>query len=392
MKRSVLMMVLLVFGLWMISSAFAAEDEWGVITIPKGKTVHLGFSAALTGDYANLGLDEQNGVTLALEDKKSEVLGFKIELLSNDDQCEGSPAMAIAEKLAADPQFVGLIGYMCSGGSIPASKTLEKYGFSMISPSSTAAEYTARGMKNVFRTCFNDSAQGKVAGEYAANVLKLKTAAVLHDKSQYGQPIAENFKKTFESLGGKAVAVEGVTRGDKDFRPILTKIKPMNPQAVYFGGMAAEGALVARQMKDIGIQKALFISDDGCYSVPDFIEGAAPASDGAYITFARPAGEEYKKWEDRFVKRFGNKPVTFAPQAYDATIAILMAIEKVGKVQADGSLVIGKKALADAIRGVSFDGVTGKVGFTETGDSQSTVVVWQAQLKDKQFVIAPGQK
>ena len=389
MKKSLLLMVLVVLGLSVIS-AYAADDEWGVITIPKGKTIHLGFSAALTGDYANLGLDEQNGVMLALEDKKSEVLGFKIDLISNDDQCEGSPAMAIAEKMVADPQFIGLIGYMCSGGSIPASKTLEKHGYSMISPSSTAAEYTARGMKNVFRTCFNDAAQGKVAAEYAAKVLKVKTAAVLHDKSQYGQPIAENFKNTFESLGGKAVAFEGVTRGDKDFRPILTKIKPMNPQAVYFGGMAAEGALVMRQMRDVGIQKAVYISDDGCYSVPDFIEGAGEASDGAYITFARPAGESYKKWEDRFVARFKGKPVTFAPQAYDATLAILMAVEKVGKVQADGSLVIGKKALADAIRSVEFEGATGKVGFTETGDSRSTVVVWQVQKKE--FVIAPGQE
>jgi branched-chain amino acid transport system substrate-binding protein len=388
MKKCLLLVLVSVLSFG-VMSAFAA-DEWGEITIPKDKPLHLGFSAALTGDYANLGLDEKNGVILALEDLNSTVLGFKVDLLAEDDQCEGSPSMAIAEKFSADPQFVGLIGYMCSGGSIPASKTYEKNGFSMISPSSTAAEYTARGMKNVFRTCFNDAAQGKVAAEYAAKVLKVKNAAVLHDKSQYGQPIAENFKTTFESLGGKVVAFEGVTRGDKDFRPILTKIQPMNPQAVYFGGMAAEGALVARQMREIGIQKASFISDDGCYSVPDFIQGAGDASDGAYIAFARPAGESYKAWEARFIKRFGNPPVTFAPQAYDAAVAMLKAVEAVGKVQADGSLVIGKKALSDAIRSVAFDGATGKVAFTETGDSQSTVVIWQVQ--NKQFVIAPGQE
>ena len=389
MKKAVVLLTLLVFGL-SLTSAFAADDEWGVITIPKGQSIHLGFSAALTGDYANLGLDEQNGVMLALEDKKSEVLGFKVELLVEDDQCEGSPAMAIAEKFSADPQFIGIIGHMCSGSSIPASKTFEKNGFSMISPSSTAAEYTARGMKNVFRTCFNDAVQGTVAAKYAANVLKIKTAVVLHDKSQYGQPIADNFKATFESLGGKVLAFEGVTRGDKDYRPILTKIKPMNPQVVYFGGMAAEGSLVARQMRDVGIEKAIYMSDDGCYSVPDFIEGAGDASDGAYVTFARPAGEAYKAWEEKFAARFGNKPVTFAPQAYDATLAILMAVETAGKVQEDGSLVIGKKALADAIRGITFEGATGKVGFVENGDSQSEVVVWQ--VKDKQFVIAPGQE
>ncbi len=387
MKKCVAMLTLLVLGLG-VSLAFAA-DEWGDITIPKGEDLHLGFSAALTGDYANLGLDEQHGVELALKDKGSEVLGFKVELLVEDDQCEGSPAMAIAEKFSADPQFVGIIGHMCSGSSIPASKTFEKHNFSMISPSSTAADYTARGMQNVFRTCFNDAAQGTVGARYATNILKMKTAVVLHDKSQYGQPIADNFRKTFAELGGKVLTFEGVTRGDKDFRPVLTKIKPMNPQLVYFGGMAAEGALVMRQMRDVGITKAVYMSDDGCYSVPDFIEGAGAASEGAYITFARPAGEEYTKWAARFEAAVGNPPVTFAPQSYDAAMAMLMAIEKVGKVQDDGSLMIGKKALADAIRSLKFEGATGTVGFTETGDSLSEVVVWQ--VKDKKFVIAPDQ-
>jgi branched-chain amino acid transport system substrate-binding protein len=213
---------------------------------------------------------------------------------------------------------------------------------------------------------------------------------VLHDKSSYGQPIAETFKSTFEGLGGKVVTFEGVTRGDKDFRPILTKIKAMNPQLVYFGGMAAEGSLVARQMKEVGLTKALYMSDDGCYSVPDFIEGAGDASDGAYVTFARPAGAELEAWSKRFEERFGNPPVVFAPQSYDAANALLLAIEKVGQVQDDGSLLIGKKALADAVRSLEFKGATGTVGFTETGDSLSEVIVWK--VVNKEFVIAPEQE
>jgi branched-chain amino acid transport system substrate-binding protein len=307
-----------------------------------------------------------------------------------DDQCDGPPAMAIAEKFSADPKFVGLIGHMCSPSSIPASKTYEKYGFSMISPSSTAAEYVGRGMQNVFRTCFSDALQGEVGAQYASDVLNIKVAAVLHDKSSYGQPIAETFFSTFEALGGKVITFEGVTRGDKDFRPILTKIRAMNPQLVYFGGMAAEGALIARQMKEVGLENAIYMSDDGCYSVPDFIEGAGDASDGAYITFAQPKSGEYDVWAARFEEKFGGPPVTFAPQSYDATLAILKAIEQVGQVQDDGSLMIGKKALADAIRAIEFEGITGKVGFTESGDSKGGVVVYQVQ--DKGFVVAPGQQ
>ena len=131
------------------------------------------------------------------------------------------------------------------------------------------------------------------------------------------------------------------------------------------------------------------MSDDGCYSVPDFIEGAGEASDGALITFAQPKGAEYEAWQKRFTEKFEHEPITFSPQAYDAAVALLMGIEKVGAVQDDGSLVIGKKALADAIRSLEFDGVTGKVGFTEEGNAKSGVVVYQ--VKDKAFVVAPGQ-
>jgi branched-chain amino acid transport system substrate-binding protein len=244
-------------------------------------------------------------------------------------------------------------------------------------------------MQNVFRTCFNDAVQGREGAEYAVNVLKLKTVAVLHDSTSYGRPIAETFKNTFESLGGNVLAFEGILRGHKDFRLILSKIKPAMPQLVYFGGTAPEGALIVRQMREIGMQNAYFMSDDGCYNVPDFIEAAGEASDGAYITFTQPKAEQYEAWEKRFMERFGNKPIAFAPQTYDATMAMLMAIETVGNLQDDGSLVIGKRALADTIRSLEFEGASGKVGFTDTGDSRSNVVVWQVQ--DQEFVIAPGQ-
>jgi branched-chain amino acid transport system substrate-binding protein len=269
MKKRILFTLLMVA---LSVTAGFAQDEWGTITIPKDQPIHLGFSAALTGDYANYGIDQQKGVELALEDVQNTVLGFKVELQAQDDQCEGAPAMAIAEKFCADPLFVGMVGFHCSGGSIPASKTLEKNGFSMVSPASTNAQLTARGMQNVFRTCFNDSVQAEVGAQYAANTLKLKTAVVLHDNSQYGQPLGQTFQAIFESLGGKVLAFEGVTRGDKDFRPILTKIKPMNPQIVYFGGMSAEAVLILRQMRDLGM-KAAFMSDDGCASVQDYRSG-----------------------------------------------------------------------------------------------------------------------
>ncbi|MBI4595887.1 MAG: branched-chain amino acid ABC transporter substrate-binding protein [Candidatus Tectomicrobia bacterium] len=350
-----------------------AQDEWGTTLIPKGENIKIGFAAALSGDYANLGIDEKNAAEMAVSEKKA-IAGHGINLMAEDDQCEGAPSVAIAEKFSANPLVVGVIGNMCSGGTIPASDIYSKHRITMISPSSTAIAVTNRGLKNLFRTCWNDAIQGKVAAQFAVNKLKVKNVAIIHDKSTYGQGLADEFKKVFEAGKGSVIAYEGLTRGDKDFTPVLTKIAPKKPELIYFGGMAAEAALIVRQMADVGL-KSKFMSDDGAHSEKDFIQAAGKSSEGCYVTFAKGGqGSKYEDWKKRFEAKYG-AIITFAPQTYDATMVLLTAIEKAAKAQPDGSLRIGKKALADAVRGIQYDGVTGKITFDENGDIAGAVVV-----------------
>lgn len=375
------------FGIVLLSFSFQAEaavkDEWGVITIPKGGAVKLGLGTALSGAYAKLGLDIKNGVEMAVKDKGS-ILGFPIELRVEDDQCEGAPSVAVAEKFGADPGIVGVVGYMCSGGSIPASDVHNKYKKVMISSSSTADALTARGLPVVFRTVWNDKIQGKAAAGFALKTLKVKKAAVVHDKSAYGQGLADEFKVHFEKGGRKTVAYEGIARGEKDFTPVLTKIKPKEPELIYFGGMAAEGALLVRQMKEVGL-KAAFMSGDGCYDVKDFIEASGGAAEGSYVTFAKsPEGAKYAEWKKRYEGKYG--PLgAFSAQGYDAAMILLSAIEKVAKKQPDGGLLIGKKALADAVRTIGYEGVTGRLSFDRRGDVLGAIVMVN-KVEGRQFV------
>ena len=374
-------------GVVLFTFSFSAEaaikDEWGVIAIPRGGAVKIGLGTTLSGAYAKLGLDIKNGVEMAVRDKGG-ILGFQIELKAEDDQCEGAPSVAVAEKFGADPGIVGVVGYMCSGGSIPASDVHNKYKKVMISPSSTADALTARGILVVFRTAWNDKIQGKAAAEFTLKTLKLKKAAIVHDKSAYGQGLADEFKVNFEKGGGKTVAYEGIARGEKDFTPVLTKIKPKDPELIYFGGMAAEGALLVRQMKEVGL-KAAFMSDDGCYDVKDFIEAAGGAAEGSYVTFAKsPEGEKFALWKKRYEAKYG--PLgAFSAQGYDAAMILLRAIEQAAKKQPDGSLLIGKKALADAVRSGKYEGVTGRLSFDQRGDVLGAIVVVN-KVEGKQFV------
>jgi len=354
----------------MVFSVFTAHaDEWGKITIPAGKPIKIALGAMLTGDYASLGIDIKNGAEMAVMDKGS-ILGHKVVLQSDDDGCSGPSSVAIAEKVCNDPLVVGMVGYMCSGGSKPASDVHNKYKVVMVSPSSTALELTARGIPIFFRTCWNDKIQAKRAAAFAKS-RGWTNVAILHDKSDYGQGLAEDFGKNIEEGGGKVLASEGITRGDKDFTPVLTKIKPKKPQLIYFGGMAAESVLIVRQMKRAGIRKAHFMSCDGSYTEKDFIQAGGKAANGAYITYAK---EPDPNWVKKYEAKYGPRQ-TFSPQAYDAANILMAAVAKAAKKQGDGSLVIGKKALRDAVKATRLDGITGKISFDIYGDRTGSVVV-----------------
>ncbi|MEW6664592.1 MAG: branched-chain amino acid ABC transporter substrate-binding protein [Thermodesulfobacteriota bacterium] len=369
MKRSVAVFLAMVILIVVRGGAAQAADEWGTITIPAGKPVKIALGAMLTGDYASLGLDIKNGAQMAVEEKKT-AAGHPIELQAEDDGCAGPPSVAIAEKMCNDPLVVGLVGYMCSGGSKPASDIHNKYKVVMVSPSSTALELTARSIPIFFRTCWNDRIQARRAAEFAVHK-GWKNVACIHDKSDYGQSLAEDFGKNVTALGGKVLASEGITRGDKDFSPVLTKIKPLKPQLLYYGGMAAEGVLIVRQMKRAGFGTTVFMSDDGCYTEKDFIQAGGTASTGAYVTYAK---EPDPAWVKRFEGRYGPRQ-TFSPQAYDATNILIAAVEKTAHKQADGSLLIGKKALRDAVAASQMYGITGKIAFDAQGDRTGSVVV-----------------
>jgi branched-chain amino acid transport system substrate-binding protein len=262
--------------------------------------------------------------------------------------------------------MVGVLGYMCSSGTIAASDVHNKYKQIEISASATSQDVTARGNPIIFRLCWNDKVQGKVAADF---VLKNKwtKAALIHDKSTYGQGLVDVFKETFTKGGGKVLAYEALTRGDKDFSPILTKIKPLNPEVVNFGGMVTEGTLLIRQMRRMGI-KSKFVGYEGVYSQKDFIDASGKAAIGAFATYSKtPETEIFAEWQKKFQAKYG-PPVAYAPHAYDSAKVLLMAVEKVAQKQGDGSLVIGKKALRDAVSATKYDGITGPVSFDQYGD------------------------
>ncbi len=333
-------------------------DEWGLITYAPGTQVKIGLSSALAGAYAVYGTDMLNGVTLAVEDFGSKLKGWDVIVEGGDDGCEGAPGVTVAEKFGADPTILGVVGPMCSPSTVPATEIYAEHHIVMITPSSTAVIVTARGFENIFRVVANDDLQAQVTVEHLYTDLGLKTLAVLHDQSIYGQGVAEAVKVKFEEAGGTVTDIQGITRGDTDFSAVISTILAGNPEAVYFGGMDAEGALLVSQLRGAGFE-GVFMGPDGIKSKPSFIDASGGAAEGGYATFGAVGGASgYDEWEARFTEKF-DAPVAYAPGSWDAATIILKAADAVAQIDADGNLVIGRKALADKIRATPYQGITG---------------------------------
>lgn len=366
-----------------------AADEWGTVTVKKGDTIKVGFSAALTGNLAPFGLDMQKGAQKAAVDfGKNIAPGFDIAIVSEDDLCSGPGGTTVANKFAADPQIVAAASFMCSGGEIPGTEITDKAHIVTISPSATAAKVVSRGLKTVFRTANSDNIQGAVDGDYLTKQLGLKTIAIIHDGSIYGEGLAQVVKAQLEKNGATVPIFEAITPGEQDYRSTLTKVAATNPDGIFFGGFWPEAATLVTQKNEVGLDKAVFMSDDGSKD-SKYPETAAKAAEGSYISFGSATkGSTYDDFVKSYVAAGGKESdIVYSPQTYDAVHVIAEALKKVAKTDADGNLVIGRKALADAVRAVNMEGVTGPIAFDETGDrppAASNVAIYQ--VKDGAFV------
>ena len=368
------------------STAPAATGEWGTVTVKKGDTIKVGFSAALTGDLAPFGMDMQTGAKMAADKYGKDVNGFAVEIVSEDDMCSGPGGTTVANKFAANPQIVATAGFMCSSGEIPGTEILDKARIISISPSATAAKVVSRGLPTVFRTAFSDNIQGVVDADFLTKELKLNKIAIIHDGSIYGEGLAQVVKGQLEKNGATVTDFEAITVGEKDFRATLTKIAANQPQAIFFGGFWPEAAVLVTQKAEVGLKDAVFLGADGMKEIK-FIETAGDAGQGVYASFG--SSQKGSTFDD-FVKAYeaagGKKEnIVFSPQTYDAVAVISEALKRASKTDADGNLVIDRKALADAVRATKMEGLTGPIAFGENGDrppESTNVVIFQAKGKD----------
>jgi branched-chain amino acid transport system substrate-binding protein len=328
--------------------------------------VKIGFVAPLTGDQAPHGQDMLSGARLAVDHAlaEGEVLpGYRLELLALDDQRNPTQAVAAAKKFVSDRDVVAVVGHLNSSCTMPASAVYHQARLLQITPVSSNPQISRQGFDTFYRTCATDDLQGPAAALFAVRELEARRIFLLDDMTTYGRGLADEFEKKLKALGAEVLGHEGITQGDKDFAPLLTKIKSLNPDLVYFAGMFPEGALLIKQRAEVGLG-GRFMGGDGLFD-PVLIDLATPeASEGIYLT---TIGSDIRQvptaraFLHEYEQRFG--PIgAYSAYAYEATRIALWALRRAG-VKDRSAVLAAMKTLKD------YPGLFGPQNFDEKGDS-----------------------
>ena len=352
-------------------------------------SVKIGLNAELTGEMPAVGASSKNGAELFVGQVNAsgglDVGGKKlpIDLEIGDNGAKSDQSRTVAQRLISQGNALIMVGPNASSCAIPAAIVAETFKCPMITPWSTNPKTTVdesgKPKNYVFRACFVDTFEAQVLAKFVMKTLGAKTAAVLYDVASEA-PTAQSglFKEVFEKDGGKVVAFETYTTGDRDFSAQLTKIKAANPDVIFLPTYYNDAAGVARQARQQGITVPLVGSD--AWSSPEIIKLGGESVEGSYFCnhfstdIATPAA---KKFVDDYTAKFGRAPDDVAALTYDALGLACEAIKNAG--------VMDREAVRNALAGIAkFDGVTGTMKFPPgSGDPIKSAVI--LQIKDGKF-------
>jgi branched-chain amino acid transport system substrate-binding protein len=375
--------------------AVVAAAMTGTAALAADQVVKIGINLSLTGADAEGATRIRNGIMMAIDASNdgNGIPGFRIEPLVLDDgtatagQYDPAQAATNARKMVSDKDVVGALGPEMSGAGKAMAPILSMGGLATITPTSTnpdisdpkfAQQFRPVGKPIYFRTVTTDAYQGPNMANFYADVLKVKSVFILDDSGAYGVGMADAFEK---QAGVKGIKVLGRDRLDPkaaDYTAILTKIKSLNPDAIYYGGVGQAGVKLAKQAYDI-VPKLIKGGGDGVVGPVMLTAVGYPANEGWYGTIASPhvvGDQKAQQFVDAYFRKYNRAADDYAITAYDAALVMIDAIKR---VVASGKPVT-REAVRDALQTAKVPTIQGVVSFDENGDLEDrTVSVFQIQ-------------
>src|SRR6185295_2692827 len=334
--------------------------------------ITIGVAGPMTGRNAAFGEQFRRGAEKAVADlnAKGGVLNQRLRLVIGDDACDPKQAVSAANDLAAKGA-VFVAGHYCSSSSIPASDVYAESGIVQISPASTAVELTERKLPNVFRVCGRNDAQGPLAAAYIVDHFKGKRIAIVDDKSTFGKGVADEFRRGLNAKGVKETLNDAIVAGEKDYSPLVTKLKQAQADVVYFGGYHPEAGLIVRQMRAQNV-KTILIGADSLVT-DEFWAITGQAGEGTLLTFT--PDPRLNPANTPLVQYF--RAQRYEPEAY--TLYTYAAVQAWAQAATKARSTEMAKVSA-ALKANQFDTVMGRIGFNAKGDIAAAgyvIYIWK---------------
>jgi branched-chain amino acid transport system substrate-binding protein len=346
----------------------AAAVAFGLTSVPVAsaavKTYTIGYQGPLSGGEASTGIDEQNAVKYAIKLFEAKNKGFKIKLVSIDDQGDPAVAGTVAPGVASNKNVLGVVGPAYSGATIASLPYYKSVNMALISPSATRVSLTDPtspdfGGPIFHRVVGKDDLQGPALAKYATAGVSNAKVFVFDDQSAYAVPL-----RGFVEAGLKKVAGATVVGGDSvpntttDFSPTIAKIKTSGATVVIYTGYYSQAAVFIKQLRDSG-SKAVFAGGDGVFN-QEFPKLAGAAAEGSKVTGVGGLAGVDAKMEADFKKKMGVSSGVYSVESFDAANILLSGI-KAGKTTRVKML-----AYVKAYKGKSISGNT--IKFDKNGD------------------------
>jgi branched-chain amino acid transport system substrate-binding protein len=296
-------------------------------------TLTVGVPLPLTGAEAKFGEMEKQAYEMAVEEinAKGGVKGMKLALDIQDSGGKPETAAAIVEKFITINKYPIVVGEYTSQCSYAVAGVAEKYKVPYLVVTGAADKITQQGWKNVYRLNPPASLYNMGVFSFFEQVAKPKSIAILYENTDFGSSTSKAMKDWCESKKINVVLYEGYQAGAIDFKPILQKVKSLRPEILYMVSYLMDASLLMRQSKELDINPQAFIGGAAGFTLPEFLQNAADASEYCMSATLWTPQAKYpgaKEFFDDFKKKYGKEPDYHGVEAYAAAYVLADTLKR----------------------------------------------------------------
>ena len=353
--------------------------------------IKIGFVGGLTGPLAEYTTEAKQALDWKVDEinQKGGVLGRPIKMIYSDTKIDPQSARQAVERMVTSDKVVAIIGDYFSPNTAAFLPLLDQYQVPAVSPNSNATNITTSGSKYIFRVVHSSLLEAETLAHYAVEKKGNQTFVILGGSDGFSKANGDAFANALKTMGkGRLLGYDSYDRGTtKDFTNLLLKYKDQHPDAIFLAGGLADGALIAKQARDLGIKAQLYGSN--AQARPGFFQIAGPAAVGTILIndypgdatgadkYAEPGTKAFIK---EFQAHFNKVPNYDDAHAVDSLMLIVQSIEAAKSTK-------GSDLREQLLKVKDWQGAVGNRRILPNGDSRATIYMIQIQPDGKWTVI-----